>query len=67
MRNFSVFDELYQEGLNESLFKDLAPRHLFFTFSTVNGWMLWARDENIQVDEPKIELLLTMLWDAVKP
>lgn len=67
MEDFLVFDELYENGLRKNLFKPLKARHLrLFTFSTINGWMLWAIDEKIEFTDDTIALFLNMAWDAIK-
>ncbi|MCH7397185.1 TetR/AcrR family transcriptional regulator [Belliella sp. DSM 107340] len=67
MKDFLAFDDLYEEGLNLGMFKPLSPRHLrLYSFSTLNGWILWSKDEGIEMDQKNIHLLLSMLWDAIK-
>ena len=67
MNDFLRFDELFQEGIDQDLFKTLSARHLrLFTFSTINGWILWAIDEKIEFNEDVISLFLMMAWDAIK-
>ncbi len=67
MEDFRQFDTFFQEGIEQNLFKPLSASHLrLFTFSTINGWILWAMDENIDFTKEKIDLLLSMAWDAVK-
>jgi AcrR family transcriptional regulator len=67
MKRFLVFDELYEEGLKQKLFKPLKANHLrLFTFSTINGWILWAKDEQIPFTDATIQLFLTMSWDSIK-
>ena len=67
MKPFLVFDELYAAGIKKDLFKPLKARHLrLFTFSTINGWILWAIDENMKFTDKTIDLFLTMAWDAIR-
>lgn len=67
MKRFLVFDELYEEGLQQNLFKPLKAHHLrLFTFSTINGWILWAKDEQMPLSDNTIQLFLQMSWDAIK-
>lgn len=67
MKDFLVFDKIFQEGIDQDLFKPLQAHHLrLFTFSTINGWILWAMDENIKFTNQKIALFLDMAWDAIK-
>lgn len=67
MEKFLVFDRLYETGLKQNLFKPLKARHLrLFTFSTINGWILWAIDEKIKFTDKTIELFLSMAWDSIK-
>lgn len=67
MKRFLVFDELYEEGLKQNLFKPLKANHLrLFTFSTINGWILWAKDEQIPFTDATIQLFLKMSWDSIK-
>lgn len=67
MKPFLVFDILYEEGLKQNLFKPLKAHHLrLFTFSTINGWILWAKDEKIPFTDDTIQLFLDMSWDAIK-
>ncbi|MNK11797.1 Fatty acid metabolism regulator protein [compost metagenome] len=67
MKDFLLFDALYEEGLAEDLFKPLTARHLrLYTFSTINGWILWAIDEQVTFSEDTISLFLQMAWDAIK-
>ena len=66
MERFLVFDELYEEGLKQNLFKPLKAHHLrLFTFSTINGWILWAKDEQIPFTDETIQLFLQMSWDSI--
>lgn len=67
MKPFLAFDALFQEGLDQNLFKKLKPNHLrLFTFGTINGYILWALDENIAFENDFKSTLLQMLWDAIK-
>lgn len=67
MEEFLVFDRLYEEGINMDMFKPLKARHLrLFTFSTINGWILWAIDEKMEFTDATIALFLTMAWDSIK-
>lgn len=67
MKDFLQFDELYQNGTEKGLFKPIKPRHLrLFTFSTINGWILWAADEQMDFDQDTIKLFLQMAWDSIK-
>ncbi len=67
MKDFLIFDQIFQEGIDQNLFKSLSANQLrLFTFSTINGWILWAMDENIEFTQQKIDLFLQMAWDAIK-
>lgn len=67
MKDFLTFDKIFQEGLDQGLFKPLLAHHLrLFTFSTINGWILWAMDEKIDFTDEKIDLFLDMAWDSIK-
>lgn len=67
MKRFLVFDDMYEQGLKINLFKNLKARHLrLFTFSTINGWILWAKDEQIPFTDETIQLFLEMSWDSIK-
>jgi len=67
MERFLVFDQLYEEGLKLKLFKPFKARHLrLFTFSTINGWILWAKDEKIAFTDETIQQFLQMSWDSIK-
>ncbi|WP_293944703.1 MULTISPECIES: TetR/AcrR family transcriptional regulator [unclassified Sphingobacterium] len=67
MMDFLKFDELYAMGLEQNLFKPLTARRLrLFTFSTINGWLLWALDEKMDIDDATIALFLQMCWDSIK-
>jgi len=66
MTDFLKFDELYALGLDQNLFKPLTARRLrLFTFSTINGWLLWAMDEKMDIDDATIALFLQMCWDSI--
>lgn len=67
MHEFLTFDRLYEIGIKKGMFKALKARHLrLFTFSTINGWILWAIDEKIKFTEETVSLFLDMAWDAIK-
>lgn len=67
MKDFLVFDALFEEGIKLNLFKPLKARHLrLFIFSTINGWILWAIDEKLEITDQTIALFLDMAWDAIK-
>ncbi len=68
MNDFLAFDEMFQEGIDQNLFKEnLTARQLrLYTFSSINGWLLWSFDLEIDIDEAQINLYTQMLWDAVK-
>lgn len=67
MEAFLSFDKLFQEGLEQNLFKKLKANHLrLFTFGTINGYILWALDEHIAFENDFKNMLLQMLWDAIK-
>lgn len=66
MKDFLQFDELYEKGLKKNLFKPLTARRLrLFTFSTINGWILWALDEKMVLDDTTISMFLQMSWDSI--
>ncbi|MCS4304087.1 MULTISPECIES: TetR/AcrR family transcriptional regulator [Chryseobacterium] len=66
MKDFLKFDELFEAGIKEHLFKPLTSRHLrLFTFSTINGWILWAIDEKMTIDREVIDMFIEMSWDAI--
>ncbi|MNG74723.1 HTH-type transcriptional repressor Bm3R1 [compost metagenome] len=66
MKDFLQFDELYERGLKQNLFKPLTARRLrLFTFSTINGWILWALDENMTLDDATLAMFLQMSWDSI--
>lgn len=67
MKEFLVFDRLYEAGIKKEMFKPLKARHLrLFTFSTINGWILWAIDEKMKFTDETMQLFLTMSWDSIK-
>ena len=68
MKDFLVFDALFEEGIAENLFKEnLSSRDLrLYTFSTINGWILWSNNQNRDYTDQKIDQFLTMAWDAIK-
>ncbi len=67
MKDFLVFNKLFQEGIDKNLFKPISAHHLrLFTFSSINGWLLWAMDEKIIFSDQKIDLFLDMAWDSIK-
>jgi AcrR family transcriptional regulator len=67
MKDFLIFDDLFQKGLEEKMFKPLTARQLrLFTFSTINGWILWAIDEKMEFSDDTISLFLDMAWDSIK-
>lgn len=67
MKEFLTLDKLFSAGIEKGLFKPLKARHLrLFTFSTINGWILWAIDENMKFTDKTIDLFLTMAWDAIR-
>lgn len=57
MKEFLKFDELFKDNL----FKPLTARRLrLFTFSTINGWILWALDKKMVIDNEVISMFLQM-------
>ncbi|MDG3582893.1 TetR/AcrR family transcriptional regulator [Galbibacter pacificus] len=68
MKDFLAFDVMFEEGLKEGLFKEnMSARHLrLYTFSTINGWILWSFDQKIDFTDEKIDQFITMAWDAIK-
>jgi AcrR family transcriptional regulator len=68
MKDFLVFDVLFEKGIQEGLFKeDMTARQLrLYTFSTVNGWILWSFDQKIEFTDKKIHQFITMAWDAIR-
>jgi len=67
MKDFLIFDDMFEKGIQQKLFKPLKARHLrLYTFSNVNGWILWAKDEKIQFSDETINLFLTMAWDSIR-
>ncbi|QIH34609.1 TetR/AcrR family transcriptional regulator [Sphingobacterium sp. DR205] len=66
MKDFLAFDALYAIGLKEHMFKPLSARRLrLFTFSTINGWILWALDEKMDINEDIVNMFIQMCWDAI--
>lgn len=67
MLKFYYFDELYNKGIEEKLFKEIKAEHLtFFVFSAIAYWIKAAKELNIEINEAYKSLLLQMAWDAVK-
>jgi len=68
MKDFLAFDSMFEDGIRENLFKDdISAHHLrLYTFSTINGWILWSLQQNINITDAKINQFLTMAWDAIK-
>ncbi len=67
MKDFLKFDDLFEVGIEENIFKAFTARRLrLFTFSTINGWILWANDEKLKLDDKIIAQFLEMSWDAIK-
>jgi AcrR family transcriptional regulator len=68
MKDFLAFDEMFEDGLKEDLFKeDISARQLrLYTFSTINGWILWSFKQGISFTDKKIEQFIEMSWDAIK-
>ena len=68
MKDFLLFDQMFEAGREQNLFKDdLSARHLrLYTFSTINGWLLWTFDQSIALTDAKIDQLIQMAWDAIK-
>jgi AcrR family transcriptional regulator len=66
MKDFLQFDALFDAGIKQDMFKPLTGRRLrLFTFSTINGWILWALDEKMEIDDTTINMFLQMSWDAI--
>jgi AcrR family transcriptional regulator len=66
MKDFLQFDELFETGIKQNLFKPLTARRLrLFTFSTINGWIVWALDEHMSIDDLTIAMFLQMSWDSI--
>lgn len=67
MSRFYRFDQLYNKGLEENLFKDIKAEHMtFFVFSAIAYWIKAANELRIEVDQKYKKTLLQMAWDAVK-
>lgn len=68
MNDFLAFDEMFQEGIDQQLFKKNITAHQLrlYSFSSINGWLLWAFDLNLELDDDQINLYIQMLWDSVK-
>lgn len=66
MHDFLAFDRMFAEGIGQDLFKPMTARQLrLYTFSTINGWLLWTFDLGIVVDESLKKMFLDMAWDAL--
>ena len=67
MKDFLAFDGMFQEGIDQDLFKeDISARHLrLYTFSTINGWILWSFQQNVEFTEKRVEQFINMAWDAI--
>ncbi|MBO0355590.1 TetR/AcrR family transcriptional regulator [Muricauda ruestringensis] len=66
MSNFHHFDEMYQKGLDQGIFKDIKAEHLtFFVFSAIAGWLKSASELGIKVTKKYRETLVKMAWDSV--
>ena len=67
MEDFLAFDAMFEDGLAENLFKEnMSARYLrLYTFSSVNGWILWSFQQNLVFTDKKIEQLIQMAWDAI--
>ncbi|MBC9797342.1 TetR/AcrR family transcriptional regulator [Sinomicrobium weinanense] len=67
MSRFHRFDEMYARGLEQGLFKDLAPQHLtYFVFGSVCYWLKCASELQIDVDHKMRNQFLKMAWDSIK-
>lgn len=68
MEDFLAFDAMLERGLEEGLFKEgISARHLrMYTFSTINGWILWSDQQKINLTDERIDQFITMAWDAIK-
>ncbi|WP_343607784.1 TetR/AcrR family transcriptional regulator [Chryseobacterium oranimense] len=67
MKDFMIFNDLYEQGIQQNLFKPISAKHLrLYTFSTINGWILWAIDEKVELTDEIISLYLQMAWDAIR-
>lgn len=68
MNDFLAFDAMFQEGIDQNLFKEnLTARQLrLYSFSSINGWLLWAFDLNLELNDAQMELYIQMLWDAIE-
>ncbi|KAB5490912.1 MULTISPECIES: TetR/AcrR family transcriptional regulator [Flagellimonas] len=65
MSNFYPFDEMYQMGLDQDLFKEVDAQHLtYFVFSAIAGWLKSAFELNIELTKNYREVLVQMAWDA---
>jgi len=67
MEDFLAFDAMFEDGLAENLFKsNMSARHLrLYTFSTINGWILWSFQQDVKFTDEKIEQFIQMAWDAI--
>lgn len=68
MERFLLFNTIFKEGIEQRLFKEnLSARQLrLYTFSTINGWLLWVKDERLELTEQRVNQFLQMAWDAIK-
>ncbi|KKL59311.1 hypothetical protein LCGC14_2216630, partial [marine sediment metagenome] len=68
MKDFLAFDEMLGRGVEEGLFKKgLSARQLrLYTYSTINGWILWSYYQNMKFTDKNIDQFITMAWDAIR-
>ncbi len=67
MRDFLTFDKMFEEGIQQNLFKDnLTARQLrLYTFGSINGWLLWSFDMKTSLTEEQIDQFIQMAWDSI--
>ncbi len=67
MSRFLVFDKVFEDGILSDIFiHGLTARELRkYTFSTINGWILWSLSDEVDFSSDRIKLYLDMAWNAI--
>lgn len=67
IERFLAFDKMFEDGIEIGVFKhNITARQLrLYTFAAINGYLLWALDLKLELNDERIDQFVEMAWDAV--